>query len=157
MKPGGYNLCSERKINIYRPVSSLVEVIHMMGQPPQQQGPPQQYGQQQYVQPMPQYPVHPAPHKAGFKLPKLVGYILVMVGVMLIPAGMMMCVNADDADDIQNGMNVGMVGVLLTSVFTMLFLAIGDELDKYEKLGLLLFLGIVVSAAMNFNIFGNLF
>jgi hypothetical protein len=38
----------------------------------------------------------------------------------------------------------------------MLFLGAGADLDKFEKLGLLLFLGIVVSATTGLNL-GNLF
>ncbi|MFH0816130.1 MAG: hypothetical protein V1934_04880 [Methanobacteriota archaeon] len=133
----------------------------MMGQQQQQQqGQPQQYPQQYAPQPAPQYAVHQAPPHQQFRLPKLIGYLLIMVAVIFIPIGMMISINAsgvDAGDTVKMGMNIGQIGVLLASVFTMLFLGMGADLDKFEKLGLLLFLGILVSAATGFNFLGNLF
>ena len=133
----------------------------MMGQQQQQQGQPQQYPQQQYApQPAPQYAVHQAPAQQQFRLPKIIGYLLIMVAVIFIPIGMIIGINAEGADagdTIRLGMNIGQIGVLLASVFTMLFLGAGADLDKFEKLGLLLFLGIILSAAAGFNFLGNLF
>jgi hypothetical protein len=118
----------------------------------------QQYGQQQQYQqaPPPQgYPVHQAPPAQPFKLPKMVGYILIMIAVIFIPMGMIIQINAegsDAADTIKMGMNIEQIGVLLAAVFTMIFLAGGGDLDKFEKLGLLLFLGVVIMATTGISL-----
>jgi hypothetical protein len=121
----------------------------------QQQQPPQ-YGQT-YQQPPPQYAVHPAPAQP-FKLNKMLGYLLIMVAVIFIPIGMLVAINADPqdyADGVKLGATISQIGVLLSAVFTMLFLGTGADLDKFEKLGLLLFLGIVVSAATGLNLLAS--
>lgn len=130
----------------------------MMGQQQQQQQQGQQQYPQQYApQPAPQYAVHQAPTHQQFKLPKLIGYLLIMVAVIFIPIGMMIGINAEGTDALDTarlGMNISQIGVLLSAVFTMLFLGAGADLDKFEKLGLLLFLGIIVSAASGLSFTG---
>ena len=86
--------------------------------------------------------------------------MLIMVAVIFIPIGMIIGINAEGADAVDTvrmGMNIAQIGVLLASVFTMLFLGAGADLDKFEKLGLLLFLGIVVSAATGLNFLSSLY
>ena len=119
-------------------------------QPPQQPGYGQQYAPPQYVQ--------TAPHQP-FKLPKMIGYILIMIAVIFIPIGMMIAINASGSsasDTRKLGANIEEIGILLAAVFTMLFLGVGADLDKFEKLGLLLFLAVLVSAGMGVSL-GSIF
>jgi lipopolysaccharide export LptBFGC system permease protein LptF len=53
---------------------------------------------------------------------------------------------ADDADGMEMGRSIMYIGALLASVFTMLVMGMCPDLEKHERLGLLVFLGIVLYA-----------
>jgi hypothetical protein len=84
-----------------------------------------------------------------FRLNKMLGYILIMVAVIFIPIGLIAINVADDMDDVEMGKTIIYIGAMLTSVFTMLVLGTCHDMDKYEKLGLLVFLALVLSATMS--------
>ena len=116
----------------------------MNGQQQQPQGQQPPYGQP-YQQPQPQYAVHQAPAQP-FKLNKMLGYILIMVAIIFIPIGLIAINVADDVDGEEMGNTIIYIGTLLACVFTMLVMGMCQDLEKNERLGLLLFLGIVIAS-----------